>query len=185
VKWGWIATNPAVNATLPRLTRSELTPPLPSTTRLLLRAATERDPALGTLLLLAASTAMRRGELCGLKWGDIDLDSGRITVTRSIATVADGTVEKSTKTHSSRRLALDPGTVQALREHHKRATEVAEKVPAELNDRTFVFSSSPDGHRPTRENDKSHEDRIRRDTGECLAFGRQPHAPAEEEQANQ
>ncbi len=77
VRWEWIPANPAVNATLPRRQRTEIAPPSPSTTRALLQAANEHDQAFGTLLLLAASTGMRRGELCGLKWSDLDLARGR------------------------------------------------------------------------------------------------------------
>jgi hypothetical protein len=50
---------------------------------------------------------MRRGELCGLKWGDMDLGRARIVVSPAVAAVPDGTTEKSTKTHASRRVALE------------------------------------------------------------------------------
>src|SRR5690349_20549295 len=46
VRWRWIVSNPAVNATLPRRHRSELSPPTPSTIRLLLQAAAKHDPSL-------------------------------------------------------------------------------------------------------------------------------------------
>ncbi len=39
-----------------------------------IEAAEERDPRLAPLLMLAALTGMRRGELCALRWTDVDLE---------------------------------------------------------------------------------------------------------------
>jgi integrase len=148
VRWQWINANPAVNATLPRLRRKEVAPPAPDTIRALLRAAMEHDPNLGTLLLVAAATGLRRGELCGLKWGDVDFGRGRLVVTRAVAAVPDGTIEKSTKTHASRRLALDTTTIGAVDEYRVLCTEWAEAVGPQLDGDCFVFSRSPDAQTP-------------------------------------
>ena len=52
---------------------------------------------------------MRRGEVCGLQWGDLDVASGTLTVSRAVVSVPDGTIVKDTKTHAVRRLAARRG----------------------------------------------------------------------------
>jgi hypothetical protein len=71
--------------------------------------------------LLAATTGMRRGELLGLRWVDVDLDAARIAV-RQPRVVADHAVHVSEpKTARSRRwIAIDPVTAAALRQHQAR-----------------------------------------------------------------
>ena len=39
-------------------------------------------------LWLAANTGMRRGGVLGLRWGDVDLESARVSVNRSLVSVA-------------------------------------------------------------------------------------------------
>ena len=73
-----------------------------------MEAADERDPRLAPLLMLAALTGMRRGELCALRWTDVDLDRGQMEVSRSVVVVVPGGLaEKGTKTNRTRRVALD------------------------------------------------------------------------------
>ncbi len=66
-------------------------------------------------------TGLRRSEVCGLTWPDVDLDGGVISV-RHAAVVVDGRRHvKAPKTPASRRaIELDTGTVQALKEWRTR-----------------------------------------------------------------
>ncbi len=68
--------------------------------------------------LLAATTGMRRGEILGLRWADIDMDSASATI-RQIRTVAQyQVVTGSPKTDKgTRTVALDQATVAALQAH--------------------------------------------------------------------
>ena len=64
------------------------------------------------LYLLAATTGMRRGELAGLTWRNVDLDAARLTVNRQILSVGYNIIESSLKSATSRRtIDLDPLTV--------------------------------------------------------------------------
>jgi integrase len=51
-----------------------------------------------------------------LRWSAVDLDRGEVGIVRTIVEDSDGVLhEKDTKTHQARRVALDAGTVDALR----------------------------------------------------------------------
>ena len=70
---------------------------------------------------------MRRGEALGLRWDDIDLSEGRLSVNRTLVQVGDyrsgntGAAWGTPKTARGRRaIALDPETVAALRAHRSR-----------------------------------------------------------------
>ena len=66
-------------------------------------------------IYLAASTGMRRGEVLGVRWGDIDLDAQRVSVHRAIVAIAYETAESTVKTRHSRRVVdLAPDTVDVL-----------------------------------------------------------------------
>ena len=125
VRWGWITHNPAIDASPPRVPMKELKPPEPGQVVQLFRLAQESDPELATFIMLAASSGARRGELLALRWSDIDLDRGTLSIERGIVRVGDDLVEQGTKTHQSRRISLDSGTITALRVHHLQATERA------------------------------------------------------------
>jgi integrase len=145
VLWGWIATNPAVNATPPRLTKPDLSPPDVAQVAELLHAASELDPELGNFLHLAATTGARRGELCALRWNNIDTSLRTLTIEHSIIEVLGGILEKDTKTHASRRISTDEGTLAVLEAQYKIATERASSIGLDLHDDAYVFSHEPDG----------------------------------------
>ena len=90
-------------------------------------------------------TGSRRGELCGLRWRDVDLAAGVLSVERAIAQHGAQKWEKDTKTHRSRRLALDPETVALLTGHKALCSSRAEAVDVQLSADAFVFSPAPDG----------------------------------------
>jgi integrase len=68
------------------------------------------------LFFTAATTAMRRGELLGLRWADVDLDAARASIRRSRTSVGYEVVEDTPKSRRSvRTVDLDPQTVAVLR----------------------------------------------------------------------
>ncbi len=71
-----------------------------------------------TAYLLAATTGMRRGELLGLRWQDVDLERGRLTVSQSLVGHRSTYHFMPPKTQAGlRTIALDPDTVTALKAH--------------------------------------------------------------------
>lgn len=85
---------------------------------------TAEGDRLYNLFLLASCTGMRRGELCGLRWSDVDLDAGRIDI-RVQLTLVDGVVEEGpTKSDAGQRsVPLDPTLVAMFKAHRKRQRE--------------------------------------------------------------
>jgi len=150
VKWGWVNRNPASDAEPPSVRRSVITTPSRDQLAKLLAAAEADDPVFGAYLRLGAATGARRGELCALRWSDIDLDQGRVVIERGIIVVAGGLEERPTKTHNRRVVALDPGTVRVLREHRRREESAARACSVELDPAAFVFSRRPGGTLPLR-----------------------------------
>src|SRR5271168_299511 len=138
VRWGWITHNPAIDASPPRVPMTELKPPDPGQVVQLFRVAQESDPELATFIMLAASSGARRGELIALRWNDIDLDRARLLIERGIVLVDGDLIEQGTKTHQSRQISLDGGTVTALKDHQARVTERARKAASAITPESFV-----------------------------------------------
>ena len=84
-----------------------------------------RGDRLVTLWHLGIHTGLRRGELLALKWQDLDLDAATLIVRRSLTRVrGQGLPTMPPKTAAGRRtLALDAGTVAALKAHRTRQME--------------------------------------------------------------
>ncbi len=140
VRWGWVRTNVAEMAKPPRVSQRRIHAPSVDVVRQVIEAAEERDPRLSPLLMLAALTGMRRGELCALRWSDVDLSMGTIDVERSLVVVPGGLAEKGTKTDRSRHVALDEVGVAVLIAHRERVTAWAEQAGVGVRPDAFVFS---------------------------------------------
>ena len=78
---------------------------------------------------VAAMTGLRRSELVGLSWGDVDLDKGELSVRTAVVQVDGIPVVKGPKTARSRRVVeLDRQTVAILRQW--RVTQLEERLRA-------------------------------------------------------
>lgn len=103
------------------------------------------DHRLYPAFFLASSTGMRRGEVLGIRWDDIDLDGMRLSVNQAVLNVAYKIEISDVKTQTSRRTVdLDPRTVSVLKAWHK--TQLEERVALGLRpkDASLVFAD-PDG----------------------------------------
>lgn len=140
VRWGYLGVNPASNARPPRVLRSEHSPPGLVEARKFLAGL---DADLAMFVRLAAASGARRGELCALRWTDVNLAIGSMTVARSLSAATSTPVEKDTKTHQVRRLQLGAGTVSRLTAHLEAEREKAEWARVPFDDRGFVFTSLP------------------------------------------
>ncbi|MGQ0632326.1 MAG: tyrosine-type recombinase/integrase [Sporichthyaceae bacterium] len=151
VRWQWIAINPMSFVDPPSIPTPDPSPPNAEEAAAIVAEAW-KDPAWGMLIWLAMTAGSRRGELCALRWSDLDLDRGLISVGRSIGQVAGATWEKDTKTHQRRTLSLDEYTVELLAEHRARCDARAAELGVTLRPIDFVFSLDPDSRTPVRPN---------------------------------
>jgi integrase len=112
-----------------------------------------RSDRLHAPVLLAATTGMRRGEVLGLRWRDMDLDAGRVAVRQTLAAVrdVDGDLGRHVlvfgepKTTKGRRtVPLPPQTTAALREHRRGQAAERLLVGPDYDDQDLVFAE-PDG----------------------------------------
>jgi integrase len=164
LKWGWIDSNPAALASPPRVRNKPVEAPEPTVVTPRIQKAGGDTPDLAAFLHVAATTGARRGELCGLRWDAVDLEGGTILISRSIVEGGDGKlVEKDTKTHSIRRIALDDTTVQVLVEHRERCRERARACGTDVGSAAYVFSRDVDSSRPMTPNDITHAFIVLRD----------------------
>lgn len=119
VRDGLLATNPARLVAPPRVERPEVRPLELAEVRRLLAAA--RGSRLEALIVLAATTGMRQGELLGLRWVDVDLEGGTLRVNQTVQRIGGRVQAVPPKTTRSRRtLALPALACEALREHRDR-----------------------------------------------------------------
>lgn len=96
-------------------------------------------PSWNAFLLVMATTGMRFSEVSALRWSDIDIDAGVITIRRSQWSGHEG----PTKTRKTRRVPLLPELAAMLKE--QRREQIAEQVPG--LERGIVFPSRVGGFR--------------------------------------
>jgi integrase len=157
VVWGWAGHNPAKLATAPAVRGTDASPPDATGVARLLAAAMVEDPELGLVLRLAVVLGARRGELVGLKWRDVNLDAGEVLIASNVVRLAGRPlVDKDTKTHAKRRIAVGADTVELLRAHRLRQAEAALACGASLPPDAYVLSRAADASTPISPDGVSH-----------------------------
>ena len=101
-----------------------------------------RDDRLYPAYVLAATTGMRRGEVLGLRWQDVDLEAARVSIAQTVVVVGGYEAQLSEpKTAKGRRsVALDPTTVAALREQRERQLVERALMGDAYEDTDLVFA---------------------------------------------
>ena len=148
VRWDWLGVNPASSASPPRVPIPEINPPTPAQLARLLASIDADDPEFAMFVRLSAITGARRSEMLALRWPDVDLAARVIEISRGLVVGPNGLVEKDTKTHQSRRVAIDAGTVEALVAYRTAADERATFCGVQLAVDGFVFTGEVDGSTP-------------------------------------
>jgi integrase len=152
VKWGLLSAAPTARATPPTRRARPTQVPTPEVVQKLITTAKERgQPVFSAAIALAGTTGLRRGELAGLRWSDIDLGAGELHVRRSIKNDLDGAwIAQPPKTHQVRRIALDTFTLAVLRTHRKQAEQWAAAADVALGDDAYALTLDPSGATPIR-----------------------------------
>lgn len=126
---GLLATNPMLR--VPRAARPRSAPMTTSHEDMHVWTAEEvgrflaavEDDRLGPAYRLVLSVGLRRGEVCGLRWEDVDLDGGRMVVRRARTAVGYAVVEGTPKGRRARTISLGTELVAAMRAHRRAQLE--------------------------------------------------------------
>lgn len=156
VRWEMIVTNPALNATPPEVREREIVPPEPEWLVAFQQQVQADDPEFGMFIWLAAMTGARRGELCALRWVDVNLYDHSILIKRALVDAGGELIEKDTKTHQVRRIAIGGDTGERLAAHRQRCEEVASTCGVKLAADAHVFARDPQGVEPWRPDGATH-----------------------------
>lgn len=115
------------------------------TVTMLEAADASKSPNLYPLVTLAVTTGMRRGEMLGLKWQEVDLDTGFLRVRVSLEDTVDGLALKAPKTKTSKRkIHLPALVVSVLRAHKAEQGELRMRLGVGKGGERFVFETFKD-----------------------------------------
>jgi integrase len=141
-----LARNVARNVQVSAGRRQRIEPLTAEEARQLLEAA--RGTRLHALIVLAVRTGMRRGELLGLRWKDLDLTGGTLSIRQTLQYIPGGSglVLAPTKTASSeRRIALPGPCIDALTAHRDRQDHERNATGAAWPETGLVFTTRHGG----------------------------------------
>jgi integrase len=138
-RWDLITRNPADRAAVP----AQRTPAMTTWTVAELRAFLHhaRDDRLWPLWQLLAATGMRRGEVLGLTWRDLDAEAGRLVIARAWVTTVgrEASLQPPKTARGRRQLALDRATVAALAAWRRQQVEERLLMGAAYADNDLIF----------------------------------------------
>jgi integrase len=152
VRWGTIheaVTDRAEPPKMPQQSNHEVDVEV---VRELVAKAEVEHPVLAAAIALAAITGCRRGELCGLRWSDLDPSSGVLNVRRAIKHGVDRRVleVRTTKTRQERKIPLDALSLTVLANHRAKVDDWAEAAEVTLDHDAYVLSHDPSGREPVK-----------------------------------
>ncbi len=142
VRWDLITRSPADAVKAPTHTPEERHPLSAEEARRLLEAA--RGDRLEALYVLAVTTGMRRGELLGLKWADVDLEGAMVSIRRTLTRTGGGkgVALGDPKTKRSRRtVPLTREATEALSRHLERQLREIQEAGDLYDDQGLVFTT--------------------------------------------
>lgn len=114
-----ISTNPTDGCALPKVEHQEMKTLTADQLAAFFREA--KNSGMFEMYYLELATGLRRGELLGLKWGDINLETGAIQIKRQVARINGEVVEAPLKTKNSyRTLSIGADAVEILQEQRNK-----------------------------------------------------------------
>jgi integrase len=139
VKWGYLARNVAALAEAPTVHRRDIQPLTKEQALALLDAV--KGHRLEALYRIALSLGLRRGEVLGLWWEDVDLEAATIRITGALQRQQGKLERTATKTRASNRMLQLPAVlVSALQAH--RGRQDRERRRADWKEHGLVFPST-------------------------------------------
>ncbi|OUC96073.1 tyrosine-type recombinase/integrase [Streptosporangium minutum] len=137
VKRRMVEFNPCLGVELPPEERDPARVWAPEQVGTFLQAA-ETDP-LGLLYRIVLLRGLRRGEACGLRWTDLDLETGHARIVQTILQLGGRIVVDTPKSRAGQRvISLDAETVRLLKAHQRKQRR-ARMAGEEYEDHDLVF----------------------------------------------
>ncbi len=144
IKWGLVERNAASTAEPPKLVRSEMRTWTAQDVRTFLRFID--NDSLKVVFTLLCTTGMRRGEVLGLRWSDVDFNNARLRVQQTLTSVEYQLVFGEPKTSRGRRsVPFDPTTLAVLRQHRARQNETRLLMGSDWSNTRDLVMVKPDG----------------------------------------
>jgi integrase len=144
VRWGLIATNPIADARKPIKKKTEMKAWQPDDLGKFI-TVTKSDRQSGTWHLLA-TTGLRRGEILGLQWDDIDFDKNTLTVRRTRVKIGASVYNETPKSNAGNRtISLDSQTINALKQQKARQSQEKLAIGGRWADDHGHVVTEPDG----------------------------------------
>ena len=121
VQWGLINENPCARAERPKASEIDVETLDEKDIARLLEALADVPAHFSVITQLALLTGARRGEICGLRWSDIDFEKGTLSIKRTVQFIpAEGIVFTSPKTKRSRRcIRIGADCLELLKEYRQ------------------------------------------------------------------
>jgi integrase len=159
VAWKYLVDNPASNVKPPRRPRSHRQ--VWKTEEIQTFLASVRNDRFAPLFLLELTTGVRRGQVCGLKWSAVDLESGHVTLHDNRVVVGGKVLDKAGgKTRNAdKTISLDGVTIAALREWRDQQDREREFFGTDYHPGDFVFTYQ-DGRPPHPDSIRQRFDRL-------------------------
>jgi integrase len=132
---GLLPRNVADAVKAPQVHKKEVKPMSPTEVAALLSAAS--GDRLEALYVTAVHTGLRRGEILGLKWTDVDLDAGTLSVQRLLD--KDGTFNPPKRKSSRRTVKLTTQAAESLKAHRARQNEERLRLGSLWEDGDLMF----------------------------------------------
>ncbi|WP_165547129.1 tyrosine-type recombinase/integrase [Kribbella sindirgiensis] len=143
LKWGYVGTNVPALADPPAFDQPDPDPPTAEELAPLMNEAF-KDLDWGLFLWLTMITGSRRGEMCVLRWTDLNTTRKRLHVVRAGDQLPGEVIETQTKNKQRHHVPLDEFTLELLESHRSRCAEQCRQLGVELRADAFIFSGSPD-----------------------------------------
>jgi integrase len=137
---GLIPRNPAAPVKPPQPRREEIRPLNREQVRALFEVAS--GDRLEALYIVAVTAGLRRGELQGLRWEDVDLEAGTLQIRRTLSEPKGGYIFEAPKSGKGRNIRLTRKATAALREHRRRQLEERMQKAGLWREQGLVFPSA-------------------------------------------
>lgn len=147
VKWEYISSNPNEKTEKVKVVKKEIECYSPEEVTILVSALDKECLKYRVLILLALDTGCRRGELTGLEWDDIDLETGLVRINKTTQYITGmGIFEKTPKTESSNRsIYIAPSTLKVLKLYRVEQDKLKLRLGSKWENSKKVFTNNTGG----------------------------------------